>query len=127
MIRIVGKSATSGCLADTVTKIVHISKLPSPNFSIPYLLCEGMQIQFFDSSVANEGNIIKWNWDFGNGKISTLQNPVSVFSKGTYNVKLFAETDSGCKAQAIVKTIKINILPHPDFDFPKVSLRDPLV
>ena len=127
LIRIVGKSKTSGCLSDTVTKIVHINKLPSTNFSIAYPLCEGMQIQFFDSSDANEGNVIQWNWDFANGKISSLQNPVSDFSKGTYNIKLFAETDSGCKAQAIVKTIKINILPHPDFDFPKVCLKDPLV
>ncbi|RZM21067.1 MAG: hypothetical protein EOO88_34380, partial [Pedobacter sp.] len=38
----------------------------------PVFSCPGDVIVFTDSSV---GNVASWNWDFGNGNSSTLQNP----------------------------------------------------
>lgn len=65
---------------------------------------------FYDSSyVAQNNNIVSWQWNFGNGNSSTNQNPTQVFSSaGTYNVclKITSQipgttttcTDSICKS-----------------------------
>jgi gliding motility-associated-like protein len=51
-------------------------------------------VQFEDKSI---GNIVKWDWDFGDGQLSTLQNPVHQYAEeGLYDVVLKVETDKGC-------------------------------
>lgn len=53
-----------------------------------------------------------WNWDFGNGQTSALQNPaVSYTTPGTYTVTLIARNRSG--ANAIRKTDYITVYPYP--------------
>ncbi|MBK6820640.1 MAG: gliding motility-associated C-terminal domain-containing protein [Bacteroidetes bacterium] len=63
-------------------------------------ICDSTIIQFNDLSNAINCNIISWNWDFGDGNTSNLQNPIhNYLNSGTYNVKLivtnnFLKTDS---------------------------------
>ncbi|TFV97224.1 PKD domain-containing protein [Algoriphagus kandeliae] len=43
------------------------------------------------------GNAQKWDWDFGDGNTSTLQNPVHSYNKiGTYTVQLRVIDEIGC-------------------------------
>lgn len=52
-------------------------------------------------SDASTGNPVAWNWDFGNGKTSTLKNPVHVFGeKGDFLVSLTALNEAGCESIA---------------------------
>ena len=49
-----------------------------------------LTVNFTDESV---GTISSWNWNFGNGDVSTNQNPNSIFtSEGTYTVFLIASS-----------------------------------
>lgn len=49
---------------------------------------------FFDTSV---GEIISWTWNFGDGSISTEQNPVYKYANGgIYEVCLVVESLTGC-------------------------------
>ena len=51
---------------------------------------------FIDGSSAS-GNILDWNWDFGDGTMSSDQNPIHHYaSAGYYNVCLTIFTDNNC-------------------------------
>lgn len=51
-------------------------------------------VQFLDNS---SGKIIIWNWNFGDGSVSSEQNPTHEFqSKGTYTVTLTTIDEFGC-------------------------------
>lgn len=69
--------------------------------------------QFFDqSNGANPGGSIQsWSWDFGDGSVSTLQNPVHTFPQttlGVFNVCLTIVDTSGC-SDAFCTTVFIPI------------------
>ena len=50
-------------------------------------------VQFTDQSLRNPTS---WNWDFGDGEISTLQNPVHTFdTKGRYTIRLTVQNPTG--------------------------------
>jgi len=60
--------------------------------------CPPLKVEFQDLSNSDSLNS-KWNWDFGDGKTSTLQNPVHIYEKtGTYDVTLEIQTAQGCKS-----------------------------
>lgn len=64
---------------------------------------------FKDLSV---GNVIIWNWDFGDGISSSLQNPVHQFQeKGVYTVTLTTIDDIGC-----ISTYQVLIMVNADFN-----------
>ncbi len=53
-------------------------------------------IEFLNCSVS-ANQITSWNWDFGDGNTSALQNPVHGYSAmGTYDVCLTITDNSGC-------------------------------
>jgi len=70
-----------------------VAMLPVSNFSsnvtsgyVP------LSVQFTDLSK----NATKWNWDFGNGNISTEQNPVYIYyTAGNYTVTLKTSNNNG--------------------------------
>lgn len=59
--------------------------------------CIGQPVQFSDNSTSF-GQVVGWNWNFGDGTSSTLQNPSHVYTaNGTYNVWLTVTDASGCE------------------------------
>lgn len=59
--------------------------------------CVGQPMQFSDST-ASFGQVVDWNWDFGDGNSSTLQNPSHLYAAdGIYNVWLKVTDASGCQ------------------------------
>ncbi|MFQ5838746.1 MAG: PKD domain-containing protein [Thermoplasmata archaeon] len=61
----------------------------------PSLPVEGEEVAFSDTSSDPDGNIVSWEWNFGDGSTSTERNPIHTFSsEGTYSVSLVV-TDSG--------------------------------
>ena len=51
----------------------------------------------------SEGNIVDWQWDFGDGNTSSQQNPYHTYqeSLGIYNLSLIVVDDMGCSNTAI--------------------------
>ncbi len=78
--------------ADPITNIA-----PSAEFSFaPLYPEEGETISFTDDSTDSDGSVVSWNWDFGDGSTSTLQNPThSYATNGYYTVSLSIEDDDG--------------------------------
>jgi len=57
--------------------------------------CVALEVQFTDKSVSVP-SASKWLWDFGNGDVSTEQNPKYTYTtKGSYHVKLTVGNNEG--------------------------------
>ncbi len=71
------------------------STVPKVEFTMsPNPARVGESISFVDTSVVEEGEIVTWNWDFGNDVLSQEQQPIQSFSNaGTYEVSLTVTTD----------------------------------
>jgi len=64
-------------------------------------------IQFIDDSQILVGDLTEWEWDFGDGVISTVQNPTHTYSSnGTYMVSLTV-TDNEGHVNAITKKVYV--------------------
>lgn len=73
--------------------------------------CAPLAIQFQDLST---GNPVKWNWDFGNGNKSTLQNPSAVYIQpGIYTVSLTVENSTG-QLNTKTSTAYIEVFKNPE-------------
>ncbi|MBL0355488.1 MAG: PKD domain-containing protein [Chitinophagaceae bacterium] len=83
---------------------------PAANFSaVPTSGCAPLVVQFSDNS---SGYPTSWNWDLGNGTLSSQKNPVTTYpSPGTYTVKLTASNSSG--SNTISKTQYITVYDKP--------------
>lgn len=120
-------TSTNGCL-DTIQLPVTVHPNPVADF-IVNTPCEGTPVTFTDQSFISSGNIINWEYDFGDGSpITTGSQIVShVFSTVTsYTVTLEVTSVFGCTDTVM---IPITILPRPDAAFtmnpnPVVALED---
>ncbi|GEM_PF-859982 len=90
---------------------IVISNPPVADFTFS-VACNGQPVNFSDSST---GNIVQWQWDFGDGNSSNLQNPVHVYqSGGTYFVSLTVTAGGGC-SDTFSDSIIINENPSAGF------------
>ncbi len=106
-----------GCV-DTIIKQVIIYPLPTPAFVFDQAAgCGPLTIHFTDSSFIAMGNIVSWQWDFGDGTGDTVQNPVhTYYTSGSYNVTLTVTSDNGCSQTATIPNT-ITIYPSPEAMF----------
>ena len=97
---------------DSVTKLKYITVYSSPEIhfgSSDVTGCFPLTTQFTDSSIAGSGSISNWQWDFGDGNLSGLQNPQHTYtSVGSFNVSLKATNSYGCTTSKTIKNY-INI------------------
>jgi gliding motility-associated-like protein len=61
--------------------------------------------------------ITSYNWDFGDGGTSTLANPTHTYiAQGTYTVKLYITTSSGCTDSLVIPAaVRVGTKPVADF------------
>ncbi|HTY14528.1 MAG TPA: PKD domain-containing protein [Methanoregulaceae archaeon] len=89
--------SNAGGSGDPLTKnnyiTVHVQP-PAADFTgTPLSGDKPLPVQFNDTSA---GNPTQWNWNFGDGNTSTLQNPAHTYGTvGIYNVTLEAINDGG--------------------------------
>jgi len=96
---------------DTNNPIHVISGIPDFVASTP--VCPNMSLQFIDQSQVF-GTITSWDWDLGNGAVSTLQNPTTTYdTPGFYDVTLSITVEGICTYDT-VKQMYIEVLSTPD-------------
>lgn len=83
--------------ADTSIQVVSVSYIIS-DFSHDAPNCMNIAINFNDTSSVDPGStIVGWNWNFGDGFTSALQDPTHVYTYGsTFNVTLITTSAAGC-------------------------------
>jgi gliding motility-associated-like protein len=102
------ETTTNGCTA-TLTKTIKVNG-PLADFSVaPDTICRDQSITF---TIKDTSDVATWHWDFGDGKDTTAQSPIShIYNfhppNGTTNVQLiFWSKDSSC-AQSVPHQISI--------------------
>jgi len=115
-----------GCFADT-TKPITISNPPIAKFGVSTLNCPGTSITFTDSStISAGGTIVKFYWDDGNGHMdSVTSNSPRTFtypSAGTYVVKLYVKSSTGCVSNLFTYNLVVHAKPVVDFTMPSICL-----
>lgn len=105
----------NGCVeVDTV--IVPGIASPTADFTNnPTAALLDVPVTFTDSSLANGDTIVSWYWDFADGTIDSVQNPVHAFADtGTYPVMLVVTNTEGCTDTIIIEMIVITEIVVPN-------------
>ncbi len=113
----------TGCV-NTIVETVNIFDYHA-DFSLSSAsACAGKIVNFIDNSSPGTNT---WNWNFGDGSNSTVQNPThSYLNAGTYTVILTVTNSvNGC-SDTYTETIVVYPLPSPSFTFTPSSGCAPL-
>jgi len=82
---------------DSIWRYVKIYPYFIANFADTGAQCPGSSISYIDRSSSTLKPLTNWTWAFGDGTVSTLQNPVHSYSLGgTYNVTLISGNYERC-------------------------------
>ncbi len=98
---------------DSIVKnqFIEVYSLPQPNFNLSDSTgCFPLKVSFTDISTPGSGNITNWQWDFGDGTLSTLQNPQHTYTaSGNFTVILKVTNSLGCTKvitrPSLIKTV----------------------
>ncbi len=78
-------------------------------------VCEGIPVQFANTTVNNTGTMITYLWDLGNGVTSTDSTFIYNFNHpGTYDVTLTATSAMGCSDTQLNR---LSVYPNPLVNF----------
>ena len=112
-------STNNNCL-DTVYQYVQVpndvdqDEECEANFTYDQDSVDSKKYTFSDQSVLGNSNMVSWQWDFGDGGNSFLQNPPHDYqNSGAYSVCLIISTDYNC-LDTICKNIEVNYQPPSD-------------
>ncbi len=93
--------------SDSIERFVKVYPTFRGDFYISGSLCPNAPIKFTDSSNSTLAPISFWNWNFGNGRASTDQNPQTFYLEGgDYVVQLLSGNTLGCR-DSVRKTVSI--------------------
>ena len=110
-------SNTLGCTTE-LTQSVYNHFNPTVSF-INDLACSTSPIQFTDQSMAQNANLVAWEWDFGDGNTSAEQSLQHLFGQtGDFAVQLKAYSEYGC-VDSVKTTISVIQGPEVDFEWDK--------
>ncbi|MBI1184788.1 PKD domain-containing protein, partial [bacterium] len=111
-------TSNAGC-KDSVTKSVEVYALPTVDFSAANV-CDMETMSFAN----NTKGANKYNWDFGDGKTSSVAIPDHIYkAAGSYTVKLLATSVHGCK-DSLSKTQAVYAKPMVSFNAADVCFTD---
>ncbi len=105
-----------GCKADSMSRKFYTFKIPVPSFTLSDTVgCGPISISFFNTTP--DLNLFTYNWNFGNGITSSLQQPGTIlfatnpnYSDTTYIIKLKVATV--CDTITFQKTVRVKSKPR---------------
>lgn len=113
-----------GCVSNDSTKAMVLPK-PKAKFSpSDTVICQFENVSFSDKSV----DPYKWKWDFGNGSVDSVANPVYTYTiPGKYSVTEIVTNALGCNDTVKFQNlIEVKTMPDANFitDTPIVTFPD---
>lgn len=111
-------SNANGTNTKTVTN--YITVIPNPAISITAVDsadCPPFNVQFNNLTNLNAPGPGTFSWSFGDGNVSSMQNPTNVYyNPGFYNVTLVATNSAGCASTLTLPSL-INVYTPPVTNF----------
>ncbi len=111
---------SDGINSDTIEKLNYIKiwTPPAADFKISENIsgCVPLNTAFQNLSTPGEGNIIAYEWDFGDGITGNSENPVHTYLfQSNYFVSLTIRDEHGCVSSAVSDTIISAYKPQASF------------
>ncbi len=106
-------NVTSGACNDTALIEVNVFPGIMSDFEFAYDTCVAGPVTFTDLSVsgAGPGSIVSWEWSFGDGNVSNLQNPVHTYQiPGEMPAQLLIRDTNDCTG---LQTKTVRYFPVP--------------
>jgi Zn-dependent metalloprotease len=92
---------------DSISKDVTVTAPNVPPTADFTFTTDGLTANFTDTSTDSDGTIVAWDWNFGDGNTSTVQNPSHTYaSGGTYSVTLTV-TDNDGATDSVTKDVTV--------------------
>ena len=118
--------------SNVIIKSQYITIYAKPTVAFtgaPLTGCFPLPVNFTDQSTAGNGSVSTWQWDFGDGASSNIQNPSHIYTgAGNYNVTLQLTNSFGCiKILSKSQYVKISTGVHADFSNNSPSVCNPPV
>jgi gliding motility-associated-like protein len=112
-------TVNSGCTS-VATQTLIVNPLPVALYSVT-TACATQQSVFTDNST---GNIVSWQYDFGDASGSVLQNPTHLYpNSGSYFTSLIVTTAAGC-SDTLAKAVTVFAQPNAAFSTDVVCFGD---
>ena len=106
--------SNNGCTA-SLTQQVTINPLPQVSFSASTECVNGAPTRFVNTSSIASGNNVLFGWSFGDGDVSTTENPMHDYAiAASYPVTLRVVSDMGCVDSV---TYSVDVLGKPTAQF----------
>lgn len=107
-----------GCL-DTLNNTVDVHPLPALSFQLSDTSgCVPGVIDVKSNSSIAKGSITNYTYTWGDGTGSTADSSHTYYTKGTFTVKIVAESDQGCQdSSELGSQVTIYTNPKADFTF----------
>lgn len=108
---------TDGCSNTLIeTDYINVAQTQADFLPDVFGFCQPLEVNFADSSTSAT-NIVSWEWDFGDGGTSSLQNPNYVYQDtGIFDVSLVITNDLGC-TDTLTRTNFIFVYTPPEANF----------
>ena len=106
-----------GCEATlTVDDLVNMTATTADFLPDVFGFCQPLDVNFTDLSTSGT-QIVSWEWDFGDGGVSNLQNPSHTYADtGIFDVTLIIENVLGC-TDTLVRSNYIFVATPPQAEF----------
>lgn len=99
-----------GC-RDTINESVTVYPNPLTSYTVDDVCLNEPSVFVNSSAINTPDNITTYNWSFGDGNTSILENPNHIYAtEGTFNVKLILESNNGC-LDSMLTTTRVNPKP----------------
>jgi gliding motility-associated-like protein len=114
----------NGCVSDTFVRRIVMGSAPLVKYSYPTPVCEGIPVNFVDSSYVEFGTINKWNWNIAGNSYSE-QHPPPLSLSGNNNISLTVETMEGCVSSVVSGVVSSYPQPAADFSVSDICFGQP--
>ncbi len=95
---------------DTAQVNVIVFEKPVAEFTSS-IVCYGNATTFTNSSSILTGSIQSYEWNLGDGNVSSVQNPVHMYNaSGVFNAELIVESSNGCR-DTVAYPVKVSDKP----------------
>ncbi|PNX53780.1 MAG: hypothetical protein BV458_02565 [Thermoplasmata archaeon M9B2D] len=106
----------------------HVNQAPTAEFSYePLTPSTADTVVFTDLSTDDEGSVVSWSWDFGDGGSATVQHPTHQYADdGIYTVTLNVTDDDGATDSVSHDVTVSNVPPTANDDTATTNEDTPL-